>query len=61
MTFEFQPNFSLHYIKMGSRGAYVDGTDGSDHSKRETVAVHYQKIGNAKASLGPWLKVQQGL
>ena len=46
---------------MGSRGAYVDGTDGSDHSKRETVAVHYQKIGNAKASLGPWLKVQQGL
>ena len=46
---------------MAGRGAYVDGTDGSDFSKREVVAEHYAKISNAKAAIKPWLKVQQGL
>ena len=39
----------------------MDGTDGSDFSKREVVAEHYQRIGHAKAAIKPWLKVQQGL
>ena len=60
--FFFLPFFFPFLSKiMGSRGAYVDGTDGSDFSKREVVAEHYQRIGHAKAAIKPWLKVQQGL